>query len=385
MTRGSQLRGKTAFVGAATFGIGEAPGYTSIEIAAEAARLAIADAGLKLSDIDGLFICLPNDFLSGLTIAEYLGIRPRMTNNSRTGGSAFLTHAEWAMLALDAGLIDYALICYGANQRTGAGKLVSAQAPSPFELPYHPNNPVASYALAASRHMYEYGTSSEQLASVAVAARQWANLNPEAFRHGPLTVDDVLATRLVADPLHVADCCLVTDGGAAVVMTRADRARDLRQTPIALLGAASATWHTEISQLADLTVSAAQESGRRAFAQAGFAPSDIDVVNLYDAFTINTIMFLEDLGFCKKGEGGPFVASGAIAPGGALPVNTNGGGLSYCHPGMYGLFTLVESIRQLRGEAGDRQVQGARLALAHGNGGTLSSQATCILGLPETV
>jgi len=385
MTRGSQLRGKTAFVGAATFGIGEAPGYTSIEIAAEAARLAIADAGLKLSDIDGLFICLPNDFLSGLTIAEYLGIRPRMTNNSRTGGSAFLTHAEWAMLALDAGLIDYALICYGANQRTGAGKLVSAQAPSPFELPYHPNNPVASYALAASRHMYEYGTSSEQLASVAVAARQWANLNPEAFRHGPLTVDDVLATRLVADPLHVADCCLVTDGGAAVVMTRADRARDLRQTPIALLGAASATWHTEISQLADLTVSAAQESGRRAFAQAGFAPSDIDVVNLYDAFTINTIMFLEDLGFCKKGEGGPFVAGGAIAPGGALPVNTNGGGLSYCHPGMYGLFTLVESIRQLRGEAGDRQVQGARLALAHGNGGTLSSQATCILGLPETV
>ena len=385
MTRGSQLRGKTAFVGAATFGLGEAPGYTSIEIAAEAARLAIADAGLKTSDIDGLFICLPNDFLAGLTIAEYLGIRPRMTNSSRTGGSAFLTHAEWAMLALDAGLIDHALICYGSNQRTGAGKLVAAQAPSPFELPYRPNNPVASYALAASRHMYEFGTTSEQLASVAVAARQWANLNPEAFRQGPLSIEDVLATRLVSDPLHAADCCLITDGGAAVVMTRADRAKDLRQTPVALLGAASATWHIEIAQLADLTVSAAQESGRRAFAQAGLGPSDIDVVNLYDAFTINTIMFLEDLGFCGKGEGGPFVASGAIAPGGSLPVNTNGGGLSFCHPGMYGLFTLVESIRQLRGQAGERQVNGAKLALAHGNGGTLSSQATCILGVPDTV
>jgi len=385
MTRGSQLRGKTAFVGAATFGLGEAPGYTSIEIAAEAARLAIADAGLKTSDIDGLFICLPNDFLAGLTIAEYLGIRPRMTNSSRTGGSAFLTHAEWAMLALDAGLIDRALICYGSNQRTGAGKLVAAQAPSPFELPYRPNNPVASYALAASRHMYEFGTTSEQLASVAVAARQWANLNPDAFRHGPLSIEDVLATRLVSDPLHAADCCLITDGGAAVVMTRADRAKDLRQTPVALLGAASATWHIEIAQLADLAVSAAQESGRRAFAQAALDPSDIDVVNLYDAFTINTIMFLEDLGFCGKGEGGPFVASGAIAPGGSLPVNTNGGGLSFCHPGMYGLFTLVESIRQLRGQAGERQVNGAKLALAHGNGGTLSSQATCILGVPDTV
>lgn len=385
MTRGRELRGKTAFVGAATFGCGEAPGYSPIEIAAEAARLAIADAGLTPADIDGLSICLPSDFLSGLSIAEYMGIRPRMTNNNRTGGSAFLTHAEWSMLALDAGLIDYALICYGANQRTGAGKLVSAQAPSPFEFPYRPNNPVASYALAASRHMYEYGTTSEQLASVAVAARQWANLNPEAFRQGPLSIEDVLATRLVADPLHIADCCLVTDGGAAVVMTRADRARDLRKPPVALLGAASATWHSEIAQLADLTVSAAKESGERAFAQAGVTQADIDVVNLYDAFTINTIMFLEDLGFCPKGEGGPFVASGAIAPGGSLPVNTNGGGLSFCHPGMYGLFTLVESIRQLRGEAGDRQIAGAKLALAHGNGGTLSSQATCILGLPETL
>lgn len=374
------IRGKASFVGAATFGCGECPGHTSMEMAAEAARLALADAGLKISDVDGLFICLPTDFLSGLTLAEYLGIRPKMTNNSRTGGSAFLGHAEWAALALDAGLIDVALICYGSNQRTGAGKLVSAQAPSPFEHPYRPTNPVSSYALAASRHMYEFGTTSEQLASVAVAARQWANMNPEAFRHGPLTVDDVLATRLVSDPLHVADCCLVTDGAAAVVMTRADRARDCAKKAVHLLGAASATFHTEIAMLHDMTVSAASESGARALAQARLTPKDIPMAQLYDAFTINTILFLEDLGFVKKGEGGPFVASGAIAPGGSLPVNTNGGGLSCVHPGMYGLFTLVESIRQLRGEAGERQVPGVELSLSHGNGGTLSSQSTCILG-----
>jgi acetyl-CoA acetyltransferase len=383
--RGENLRGKTAFVGAATFGCGEAPGYTSIELAAEAAKLAIADAGLTKADIDGLFICLPQDFLSGLTISEYFGIRPRMTNNSRTGGSAFLGHAEWAALALDAGLIDYALICYGSNQRSGAGKLVSAQSPSPVEWPYRPNNPVNSYALAASRHMYQYGTTPEQLASVAVAARQWANLNPEAFRQGPLTIEDVFATRMVSDPLHVADCCLVTDGAAAVVMARADRAKDLKKNPIPMLGVASATWHTEISQLADLTVSAAKESGARAFAQAGLTPKDVDVAELYDAFTINTILFLEDLGFVPKGEGGRFVESGAIAPGGSLPVNTNGGGLSCVHPGMYGLFTVVEAIRQLRGEGGDRQIKGANIALAHGNGGVLSSQATMLLGTMATV
>ena len=379
------IRGKTAFVGAATFGNGEAPGYTAIELAAEAARLAIEDAGLRLSDVDGLFIALPSDFLSGLTIAEYLGIRPKMTNNNRTGGSAFLTHAEWAALALDAGMIDVALICYGSNQRSAAGKVVSAQAPSPFERPYRPNNPVASYALAASRHMHQFGTTPEQLAQVAVSARQWANLNPEAFRRGPLTIEDVLGTRMVADPLHVGDCCLVTDGAAAVVMTRADRARDLAKKPVSLLGAASATWHTEIAQLADLTVTAAKESGARAMAQAGVGIGDIDVVELYDAFTINTILFLEDLGFCPKGEGGRFVEGGRIAPGGSLPVNTNGGGLSCTHPGMYGLFTLVESIRQLRGDAGDRQIAGAEIALAHGNGGTLSSQATCVLGTAATI
>ena len=379
------IRGKSAFVGAATFGNGEAPGFTAIELAAEAGRQALEDAGLTLADVDALFIGLPNDFLSGLTIAEYLGVQPKMTNNSRTGGSAFLTHAEWAALALDAGMIDCALIVYGSNQRTAGGKLKSAQLPSPFETPYQPRNPLSSYALAASRHMHEYGTTPEQLASVAVAARQWANLNPEAFRQGPLTVEECLATRMISDPLHLSDCCLVTDGAAAVVMTRADRAKDLRKEPVYLLGAASATCHMEISQMPDLTETAAKESGARAFAQAGYGASDIDILQLYDAFTINTLLFLEDLGFCAKGEAGAFVQGGAISPGGQLPVNTNGGGLSCTHPGMYGLFTLVENIRQLRGEAGERQIEDPRLGLSHANGGTLSSQATCILGTGETL
>jgi acetyl-CoA acetyltransferase len=227
--------------------------------------------------------------------------------------------------------------------------------------------------------MYEFGTTREHLAEVAVAAREWANQNPEAFAKGPLTMDDCLNARMISTPLSAKDCCLVTDGAAAIVMTRSDRARDLRRAPVYVLGAAAATWHSQISSMPDLTVTAAVESGRRAYAMAGVGPKDIDVVELYDAFTINVILFLEDLGFCPKGEGGRFVEGGTIAPGGSLPVNTNGGGLSCAHPGMYGLLTMTEAVRQLRGEAAT-QIDGAELALAHGNGGTLSSQASVILG-----
>jgi len=277
------------------------------------------------------------------------------------------------------------LIFYGSNQRTASGKLVSSVKPFAYEAPYAPIFPATSYALAASRHMHDYGTTREQLAAVAVAARAWANLNPQAFMRGPLSVADVLSSRMVSSPLTVRDCCLVTDGGAAIVMTRADRARHLPKKPVYLLGAAAATTHMNIIAMADLTRTAAVDSGQRAMAMAGVAPRDFDVVELYDAFTINTILFLEDLGFCTKGEGGAFVASGAIAPGGALPVNTNGGGLSCVHPGMYGMFTLVEAVQQLRGEAGERQVAGAELALCHGNGGVLSSQITNVLGTEATL
>jgi acetyl-CoA acetyltransferase len=378
-------RGQAAIVGAATHGIGESPGFESIDLAVHASLKALAQAGLKPADVDGLFVCLPQDFLSGLSLSEYLGIHPKLTDNNRTGGSAFLTHLFWAATALATRQCDVALIAYGSNQRSGAGKLVSAQKAPYFEAMYRPMMPVSAYALAASRHMHQYGTTREQLAAVAVSARQWANKNPEAYMRGPLSIDDVLGARMVSDPLSVRDCCLVTDGAAAIVLTRADQAPDHASRPVYVLGAAAATTHSSIVAMDDLTVTAARESGQRAFAQSGYGPADVDLVELYDAFTINTILFLEDLGFCPKGEGGRFIADGRIAPGGALPVNTNGGGLSCVHPGMYGLFTLVESTQQLMGLAGERQIADAQLALAHGNGGTLSSQATAILGTGDTL
>lgn len=378
-------RGQTAIVGLATHGEGESPGFTSLDLAAQASLQALAMAGLRPNQVDGVFIGLPDEFLSGLSLSEYLGIRPRLTNNNRTGGSGFLTHLAHASLALAAGEIDIALIAYGSNQRTGAGKLVRSSKPPTYEGPYKPLTPASSYALVAARYMHQYGAERRHLAEVAVAARKWAQLNPAAFMRDDLTIEDVLAARMVSDPLSIRDCCLVTDGAAAVVLTRADMARDLCRTPAYVLGAAEAVGHRDISSMPDLTVTAAVDSGARAYRQAGVSPADVDVVQLYDAFTINTILFLEDLGFCPKGEGARFVAGGAIAPGGVLPVNTNGGGLSYCHPGMYGLFTIVEAARQVMGLAQARQIPGVEVALAHGNGGVLSSQATAILGGPSTL
>lgn len=378
-------RGKSAIVGAATFGCGEAPGYTNMELAHKASVLALAQAGLRPSDVDGLFTCIMDDALSGLTLAETLGIHPRMMDNNRTGGSSYQVHAMLAAMALDAGLCDVALIAYGSNQRSSTGKLAQSSRPSPWESAYRPIRPISSYALAAARHMHQYGTTKEQLGAVAVSARQWAQRNPEAFMRDPLTLQDYMGARMVADPFGVRDCCLVTDGAAAIVITRADRARGLCPKPVYLLGGAQGTTHRELSCMQDLTVTALAEVAPRAYAQAGVQAKDIDVVELYDAFTINTILFLEDMGFCKKGEGGAFVAEGRIAPDGELPVNTNGGGLSFAHPGMYGLFTIVEATRQLQGQCGERQVEGAQLAIAQGNGGELSHQAMLILGTEDTL
>ena len=378
-------RGKSAIVAATTYGIGESPGMSSMDLAVSASLEALDQVGLKPADVDGLFIGLPDDFLSGLTFAEYLGIQPRITENNRTGGSAFLTHAMWAALAIEAGQCDVALIAYGSNQRTASGGLISSMRPSTYEAPYKLGRPVGAYALATSRYMHEYGLKREQLGEVAIAARRWAGLNPDAFMRDPLSMEEYLKARMVSDPIGVRDCCLVTDGAAAVVMVSAQRARDMVKRPVYLLGGAAATDHRDITSMPDLTVTAAVHSGARAFAQAGVKPSDIDVVELYDAFTINTILFLEDLGFCAKGEGGAFVEGGRIAPGGTLPVNTNGGGLSCVHPGMYGLFTMVEATQQLMGLAGERQVANAQLAVVHGNGGELSSQATLVLGTEATL
>jgi acetyl-CoA acetyltransferase len=377
----ASLRGKAAIVGAATFGLGIAPGYGAIDLAAKAALIALNDAGLQPRDVDALFVCLPQDFLSGLSMAEYLGIDPVISDNNRTGGSAFLTHVEMAAMALNAGLCEIALITYGSNQRSASGKLVGATTTTnDLETCYRPLVPVSAYALAASRHMHVYGTTRSQLAEVAVAARSWAALNPDAFLRDPLTIDDCLSSRMISDPLTVRDCCLVTDGAGAIVMMRAERARSMPRPPVYVLGTGSATTHREISSMPDLTVTGAADSGKRAYAQARLGPDDIDMVQLYDAFTINAILFLEDLGFCPKGEGGRFVEKGALAPGGVLPVNTNGGGLSCVHPGMYGIFTLIEATQQIRRECGARQLDRADVALCHGNGGSLSHQATVILG-----
>ena len=307
-------RARTAVVGASTFGLGECPGWSSMEMTAQAAYLALDDAGITLDQVDGLFTALPDDFLGGLALAEYLGIQPKITDNNRTGGSSFLCHAIHAALALDAGMIDVALITYGSNQRTASGGLVSALRSSVYETPHRPMMPVGGYALAANRHMHDFGTTREDLAHVALAARAWANKNPEAFRQGDMTLDDVLSARLISTPLTARDCCLVTDGAAAVVMTRADRAASTR-APIPLLGGAQTVTHKEIAAMPDLTVTGAAISGPQAMQAAGITPDDVDCVQLYDAFTINTILFLEDLGFCPKGEGGRFVSSGAIAVG----------------------------------------------------------------------
>ena len=380
------LRGRAAVVGVAESDLGEVgPGLTPLDLIGQATLRALADAGLEKSDVDGLFSASAYHHMPTLSAGEYLGIRPRYSDATSVGGSSFVSHLLHAAAAIDAGLSEVALVTYGSTQRSDGGRLVSGSEANPYEAPYRPRYPVSMYALAASRHMHEYGTTREQLAEVAVAARAWAKLNPKAFMRDDLTVEDVLSSRMVSSPLGVRDCCLVTDGGGAALLTGAERARDLQKPPVYLLGAGEAHWHRSISQMPDLTVTAAAESGPRAYGMAGIGPGDVDVAMLYDAFTINTVLFLEDLGFCGKGEGGAYVSGGRISPGGELAVNTSGGGLSYNHPGMYGLLLIVEAVRQLRGECGERQVADASVALVHGNGGVLSSQVTAVLGSQNTV
>lgn len=385
------LRASAAIVGVATSGPGEAPGCTDMELLARAAHAAVADAGLTMADIDGLCTASVSASMWTLPTLEYLGLRPRFIDGTMLGGCSFVAHLMPALLALRAGQCKAVLVCYGSAQRSArfGRKEVAASRrfldPQPYEYPYEPLLPVSAYALVASRYLHEFGATRRHLAEVAVAARAWARLNPEAFVREPLDIADVLNARMVSDPLGVRDCCLVTDGGGAFVLVTAERARSLPRKPVYVLGTGTAAWHRQVSSMPSLTVTAATESGRSAYAMAGLGPRDIDVVQLYDAFTINTLLFLEDLGFCAKGEAAALVENGGIAPGGRLPVNTNGGGLSCTHPGMYGIFTLIEAVRQLRGDCGARQVAGACTALAHGNGGTLSSQATAILGTADAL
>lgn len=388
MTRPAHLlqRGGVAVVGAAESDLGQvAPGLTTLDLMAQATTRALDDAGISLREVDGVFASTVQIRMASVSLCEYLGIAPSYQDSSFNGGSVFETMVGHAAAAIQLGLCNVAVIAYGSTQRSESGKLAGTRGYDPMITPFGPRMPVAAYALAASRHMYEFGTTRKQLAEVAVAARQWALKNPAAWENEPLTAEQVLASRVVASPLTVRDCCLVTDGGGAVVLVSAARAKTLRKPPVYVLGVGDCVTHYEIHSMPDLTKTAAIESGRRAYAMAGIGPKDVNVVELYDAFTINTILFLEDLGFCSKGEGGAFVSDGRIAPGGALPVNTNGGGLSYGHAGMYGLQLLVEAVRQVRGECGDRQVPRCDIAVAHGNGGTFSSQSTLVLGSAATV
>ncbi len=379
-------RGAAAIVGVAESDLGAvAAEMTPIDLMAQGIQRALANCGLQLRDVDGLLCATTQSRTSGLALSEYLGISPAFIDTTILGGSSFMFHVAHAQAALQLGLCRVAVIAYGSTQRTVGRRQASAREYNPYETPFRPFLPATAYALAASRHMHQYGTTREQLAAVAVAAREWALLNPAAWEKKPLAVDEVLSARMVSDPLTVRDCCLITDGGGAVIMTTAERARSLKKPPVYILGCGEAVTHASISSMPDLTVTGALQSGRAAYGMARLAPGDIDVVELYDAFTINTILFLEDLGFCPKGEGGRFVSGGHIAPGGGLPVNTNGGGLSYCHPGMYGLFLLIEATRQLRRECGTRQIADCETAMTHGNGGVLSSQSSVILGTQATI
>jgi acetyl-CoA acetyltransferase len=379
-------RGSVAAVGAAESDLGQvAPGTSPVDLMAQATIRALEDCGLALKDVDGLFAAATQVRMGPMALAEYLGIKPKYFDGTQVGGSSFMSHVAHAQAAIELGLCEVAVIAHGSTQRSVSRAQASPREYNPYETPYRPILPISAYAMVAARHMHQYGTTREHLAEVAVAARQWALMNPKAWEKEPLTIEQVLGSRMVSDPFTVRDCCLVVDGGGAIVLTSAARARSLRKKPVYVLGVGAALSHANISSMPDFTVTAASESGPKAFGMAKLKPSDVGMVSLYDAFTITPILFLEDLGFCPKGEGGRFVANGNIAPGGKVAVNTSGGGLSYCHPGMYGLLVMIEAIRQVRGECGERQVDGCDVALAHGNGGVLSSQCTVIFGSQATL
>lgn len=374
-----------AIAGIALSDVGRVDDKSSYELIAQASRRALADAGLTPADVDGL-ASTAQGTLPPVDVGEYLGLRPRWIDSTAVGGATWEVMAAHAADAIAAGHADVVLLTYGSTARAdlrkglrGANINWGARGPLQWEAPYG-HTLVSKYAMAARRHMHTYGTTIEQLAEVAVSARFNAADNPEAYYRDPITVDDVLSGPMIADPFTKLHCCIRSDGGAAAVLVSADRAKDLKSKPVWVLGTGETTSHMLTSQWDDLTVGPAAVSGSMAFSRAGVSPSDVDVAELYDAFTYMLLLTLEDLGFCPKGEGGAFVESGALRLGGALPTNTDGGGLSACHPGQRGLFLLVEAVRQLRGECGLRQVPDAKIACVSGTGGWFCSSGTVILG-----
>ncbi len=376
---------RIAIVGVGESAFGEVPDKNVWQLHADAAYAALADAGLRKQDVDGLFSA-GIDMMHPLILGEYLGLGPRYTDSTMTGGGVWEYFVEHALAAISAGLCETALLVYASTARSDVklrlrtGNLAPIpRGPSQFEAPYGLTL-IGKYAMAARRHMHEFGTTSAELAEISVAANEWAQKNPKAFHHGkPITAEQVLASRMIADPLRQLDCCLRTDGGGAVVITTEERARDLAKKPIVVLGTGTAQSHFSMSQWPDLTDVVARESGERAYGRAGVKPSDVRFAMIYDSFTITVLLTLEALGFCKKGEGGGFVSAGTLRPGGRLPINTDGGALHSNQPGMRGIFLLIEAVRQLRGECGERQVDTGGLALVNGTGGYLSACGTVIL------
>ena len=361
--------------------IGKIPGKSSLQHHAEAAYNALEDAGIGIGEVDGVLTA----GYSSMVLAEYLGITPTYTDGTAVGGSSFVIHIAHAMAAIRAGYCEVALVTHGEAGRSR----LTRPAPDPaepgqqFEIPYGIVNAPVAYAMAARRYMHVYGEdrTRQALAEIAVSTRKWALLNPKAYMRDPMTFDDYHDSRWVSWPFHLLDCCIVTDAGGAYVITSAARARNLKKKPVWVLGASEGHDHAIISQMEDMTSPISRETGPRALARAGVTHSDIDLAMIYDSFTYTVLVTLEALGFCGPGEGPDFVADQRTAPGGGFPMNTSGGGLSYTHTGMYGMFLVLEAVRQLRGETGDRQITDPKIALVNGTGGYLSSTGTAILAV----
>ena len=386
MTRRHPLSSTVAIAGVAESDLGKVPDKTALELQAQAARRALLDAGLRLQDVDGIF-AHTDDRFSGLQLGEYLGLQPRYCDTSNVGGMSNIMHIRHAMAAISAGYCEVALITYGSTQLSDGSRKLTGLVEDPrtprgqFIVPHGHLSPIGYYAMVAQLHMHRYGSTPADLAEIAVAARQWANLNPKAYRRGPLSLDDVMASPVVASPLRQRDCCLVTDGGGALVVVSAARARDLAKAPVYVKGMAETfSHHYTPLDIPDWLDTRVAETANAAFEMAGVTRADIDVVQIYDHFTIGVMQSLEELGFCARGEGKDFVKGGRLAPGGDFPINTSGGGLSYGHPGMFGIFLVIEAVRQLRRECGDRQLPQATHALCHAPGLVFSANTTLILG-----
>ena len=369
-----------AIVGAAeTTELGRIPGMSQIQLHADAALNTLADAGLTAKDIDGVATAGE----SPVGIAHYLGIAPRWVDGSSVGGCSFMLHVRHAVAAIEAGYVDTVLVTHGESGRSGVGRggggggrgSLAAQ----FEGPYGSMGPTTMFTIGVLRYMKRYGMTHEQLAMVAVVQREWAGMNPRASYRDPITVDDVLDSRMIAYPFHLLECCLVTDGGGALILTKAERARDFPTKPVYILGSGESVETPMVSQMKDLTSSQAfRIAGGDAMRSAGIDHADVDHMMVYDAFAHLPIWGLEDLGFCARGEAAAFIEDGNTRPGGTLPLNTNGGGLSYMHSGMYGMYALQESVRQLRGTA-PAQVSGAEVSVCLGVGGMFAASGCIVM------